>query len=142
MNYLPDVSTWLALVYSGHVHHRPAMEWFDSLQEERSAFVCRVSQMGLLRLLTQAAAVGRDIQTQREAWSTYDRLRDDFRVSFGDEPYGMDGAFRRSSSRDAPSPKLWTDDYLMAFASLSELTLVTCDRSLAGRSTGAFFLTP
>ena len=40
---------------------------------------------------------------------------------------------RAISARDDKSHKLWTDDYLAAFAQASDLTLATLDRKLPGR---------
>ena len=48
---LPDVNVLLALVAAGHTHHASAHGWFET-QEPDSVGICRVTQMGLLRLLT------------------------------------------------------------------------------------------
>ncbi len=48
---LPDVNIWIALAAEGHVHHAPAREWFTAQADVSVAF-CRITQMGLLRLLT------------------------------------------------------------------------------------------
>jgi len=47
---LPDVNVWIALAAEGHVHHVPAREWFPA-QPDASIAYCRITQMGLLRLL-------------------------------------------------------------------------------------------
>jgi uncharacterized protein len=47
---LCDVNVLLALVTERHVHHAAAVRWFDTLPAG-AAVVCRVAQMGLLRLL-------------------------------------------------------------------------------------------
>jgi toxin-antitoxin system PIN domain toxin len=137
---LPDVNVWLALVFGSHSQHPAAKSWFD-LQEDRSACFCRTTQMGLLRLLTQPSALREAAVTQREAWTAYDQLRNDRRVTFRDEPLGLEVAFRRLSDRDEISPKRWADDYLLAFAEAANLTLVTFDRALANSTSNAILLT-
>ena len=44
-----------------------------------------------------------------------------------------DAVWRAISARDDKSHKLWTDDYLAAFAQAGGLTLATLDRKLPGR---------
>ena len=51
MIYLPDVNVWVALAVDGHPHHAIAKRWFERLGQESLLF-CRVTEMGLLRLLT------------------------------------------------------------------------------------------
>jgi len=41
---------------------------------------------------------------------------------------------RSYSRRKAPAPKEWADDYLLAFASLSDLTVVSLGRALQGKT--------
>ena len=41
--------------------------------------------------------------------------------------------WRAISARDDKSHKLWTDDYLAAFAQASDATLVTLDRKMPAR---------
>ena len=53
----PDVNVWVALTYQGHVHHSAARGWFVSLHADARLFFCRVTQLGLLRLLTTEALV-------------------------------------------------------------------------------------
>jgi hypothetical protein len=50
---LPDVNIWIALAAESHVHHVPARDWFTTQQDTYLAF-CHVTQMGLLRLLTNS----------------------------------------------------------------------------------------
>ncbi len=127
----PDVNVWLALTYERHVHHGPAKHWFESLDDDARLFFCRVTQLGLLRLLTTEAVMGtHEVMSQAAAWQAYDRwLRDD-RVSFLVEPPALEEAFRAMSRMRRPAPKDWADSYLAAFALVSDLTLVTFDQTL------------
>ena len=76
---LPDVNVWLALAAEGHIHHAPAMEWFSTQPDDSVAF-CRVTQMGLLRLLTNSNAMGRGPRTLAKAWEVYEQMRFDRRI--------------------------------------------------------------
>lgn len=57
MNYLADVNVWIALAAAGHVHHSIALAWFEEPQTSQILF-CRITQMGLLRLLTNRKVMG------------------------------------------------------------------------------------
>src|SRR5436190_7727155 len=49
-NENPDVNIWLAAAWARHSKHKLAKGWID--EETGALAFCRVSQMGLLRLLT------------------------------------------------------------------------------------------
>lgn len=128
---LLDVGVWLAAVWSGHARHRVAKAWFD---EENGPFaLCRVTQMSLLRLLSNQAVMGADVRTRAQAWRVLDRLRADERVTYAGEPSHVEHAWRAISARDDHSHTLWTDDYLAAFAQAAVLTVVTLDRGFESR---------
>lgn len=95
--------------------------------------MCRVTQMGVLRLLSNPSSMGVDVITRAEAWRMIDRLRDDDRVRWASEPPNLEQAWRAISARDDNSHKLWTDDYLAAFAQAAGLTLATLDRGFERR---------
>ena len=95
-------------------------------------FFCRLTQLGLLRLLTNEQVMAEDLLTQRKAWEAYHRWLDDERVSFHEEPDSarLESAFEELSTRSRRATKLWTDAYLAAFARTAGLTLVTFDQAL------------
>ncbi|HLX85164.1 MAG TPA: TA system VapC family ribonuclease toxin [Terriglobales bacterium] len=125
---------WIALTAEGHIHHQVAARWFSSLGEDSRLGFCRITQISLLRLLTTPAVMGSDVMTQSEAWQIYDRWLDDLRVSYLEEPTGLEQAFRSHSRRGIPAPKEWADSYLLAFAAVSGLRLVTFDQGFRGRA--------
>ena len=129
----PDINVWLAATAAAHIHHSIANRWFDALVPEARACFCRVTQMGLLRLLTSESVMGAEVLTQTEAWQVYDDFLEDDRIEFADEPPELDIEFRRNSSRTHSASKTWTDDYLAAFATAGDLTLVTFDQAFRGR---------
>lgn len=128
---LVDVSVWLAAIWGRHAQHRVASQWFDNQQDDLA--LCRVTQMSLLRLLSNSAILGEDAVIRSEAWRVVDRLWSDDRVLWAEEPDRLDTVFRAISARDDHSHKLWTDDYLAAFAQASGASLATLDARLKGR---------
>jgi uncharacterized protein len=128
---LPDVGLWLAAVWGRHAHNGIAAPWFDRQTDD--LLLCRVTQMSLLRLLSNPAIMGDDVLPRSGAWRIVDQLRADERVRWADEPPQLDAVWRTMSARDDTSHKLWTDDYLAAFAQTSQATLATLDRKLARR---------
>jgi len=84
--------------------------------------------------------MGSEVMTQSQAWQIYDRWLDDPRVAFLDEPVGLEQAFRSHSRRRTPSPKEWADSYLLAFAAVSGLRLVTLDRAFRERARNLLLL--
>lgn len=128
---LMDVGAWFALVYEAQPRHRAVREWKH--RTEYALVLCRVTQMSLLRLLTNQAAMGDDVLTRATAWTVVDRLRADTQVTWSSEPPGLEQLWRSFSARDDVSHKLWTDDYLAAFAMAGGMGFVTLDRQVAGR---------
>ncbi len=128
---LVDVGVWLAAVWGRHVSYPVAADWFG--KEADDIAFCRVTQMGLLRLLSNPAIMGDDAVDRSQAWRIYDQLSADERVLWADEPAELDGVWRAISAREGKSHKLWTDDYLAAFAQASGAALITLDRKLPAR---------
>jgi len=131
----PDINVWLALTYDRHVHHAAAHQWFDNLSSTTRFFFCRLTQLGLLRLLGSPAVMAPDrALSQQQAWAAYDQWLADDRVEFLDEPIGLEQPFRALTQSRSASPKDWADSYLSAFAHASRLTLVTFDRALQNKA--------
>jgi toxin-antitoxin system PIN domain toxin len=137
--HLPDINVWLALTYDRHVHHPSARRWFDHLAPRARLFFCRLTQLGLLRLLCSPAVMGSDLpKGQQEARKAYDRWLEDERIEFLEEPAELAPEFRALNRSAQASPKEWADSYLLAFAAAADLRLVTFDPAL--RQTGANLL--
>ena len=127
MTYLVDVNVWFALSYVAHVHYSMAKSWFEDTEADQSAF-CRVTQSGLLRLLTNSRVMGADVLTAAKAWAINDDLCRDMRVIFAPEPPGLEMAWREATKHLHIGPNFWTDAYLAAFAEAGDYTIVTFDR--------------
>ena len=135
----PDLNVWLPLTIENHPRHKRAWEWYASLRHEKLAF-CRVTQMGLLRLLTTQSASGDRTMHQRAAWDAYDGWLSRGGVVYLEEPAGLNMEFRFYADRTTPSPKQWGDSYLIAFASVLSMPLVTFDHGLSQRYAGTILL--
>ena len=138
--FLPDVNVWLAFVADGHVHHGAAARWMEGLPVRSAAF-CRVTQIGLLRLLTNAHLMGRAVLSQSAAWQVYEELQKDERVILLPEPSGLEERWRELTLRRSSSMNLWTGCYLRAFAEVRGIQVSTFDRALAAAAqSGALLL--
>jgi uncharacterized protein len=124
---LPDVNVWLALIPEGHVHHEIARSWFYANPDD-SVTMCRVTHLGVLRLLTNSKVLGRGVRTIDQAWSIQHALRQDPRVRFAHEPDAFELSWEQLMNRRGAGSASWTDAYLAAFAKEHPYTLVTFDR--------------
>jgi toxin-antitoxin system PIN domain toxin len=132
ISFFPDLNVWLALSVAGHSHSPEAWNWLALLPDDVRLIFSRYTQVGLLRLLTNQAAMGKQTLTLGQAWSVYDRWLSDPRVEFYPEPRSLDAAFRQATARFArrPASKWVGDCYLLAYAAESDATLVTFDKAL------------
>jgi uncharacterized protein len=128
---LVDVGVWLAATWGRHIHHRVARQWFDGQSDD--LLLCRVTQMSLLRLISNPAIMGEDAVSRSEAWRIMDQIWSDNRVLWADEPDHLEAVFRAISARNEKGHKLWTDDYLAAFAQASGASLATLDTKMVDR---------
>src|SRR4051812_22800692 len=133
-NFL-DANVWLALIWDRHEHASAARSWFERAAEGSFLF-CRFTQLTVLRLLTTAAVMGHDVRTMEGAWHIWDQLTGDDRICFLPEPHELERCFRQHSRLATAPPKVWADAYLLVFAQVTGLTLVSFYRAL-GSSTGA-----
>ncbi|MDX1654465.1 MAG: VapC toxin family PIN domain ribonuclease, partial [Candidatus Competibacteraceae bacterium] len=67
MAVLADVNLLLALVTDRHAHHGTAMVWLDNMATGEVR-ICRMAQMGLLRLLNNPAVMGQEAQQTSACW--------------------------------------------------------------------------
>ncbi len=135
MEALCDVNLLLALITDRHEHHTAAVRWVDG-RETGEAGICRVVQLGVLRLLNNPAVMKEDVLDTDACWAIWSQLLSDDRFRFvPTEPPGLDGAFAQFTAGTAYTPRLWTDAYLAAYALASDRVLVTFDNDF-GRFPG------
>jgi toxin-antitoxin system PIN domain toxin len=137
--FLPDVNVWVARTSGRHVHAAACRIWLDSLDQDQVMF-CRVTQMGLLRLLTSESLMGSEVLSQRDAWKAYATILADARTGFAYEPPTLEDEWRKLTTSGRPKPKTWTDAYLAAFARSSEMQMVTLDRGVLQLDPNALLL--
>jgi uncharacterized protein len=128
MPALCDVNFVVAMCHRAHQHHGAAKSWLDAGKGDAGLILCRVSQLGMLRVLTNPAIMGGEVCTTDEAWEVHDALMRDSRFSYRDEPIGLQVQLREFTRGYPFSPKLWQDAYLAAFAVTADLELITFDR--------------
>jgi uncharacterized protein len=137
----PDINVWVALTYDRHIHHVTARRWFEEQAPTALLFFCRLTQLGLLRLLSAATVMGPDqAMSQPGAWKAYDIWLQDERIAFLDEPAALETQFRVLTRSSNPSPKDWADSYLSAFADAAGLRLVTFDQALKQKASNVILL--
>jgi uncharacterized protein len=84
--------------------------------------------MSLLRLLCHRTVMGQDACSLDQAWKIYDTMLKDARFRFCPEPAGLERQWRNLTQGNNPSPQLWQDAYLAAFALAAGFSLVTVDK--------------
>jgi len=66
--------------------------------------------------------------TNREAWAKYEELLALPQVVWLAEPAGVESEWSQSAAVGSPSPKVWMDAYLAAFAITGGLNFVSLDK--------------
>jgi len=123
---LPDVNVWLALAVQEHPHHATARHYWAKEAAARVQF-CRVTMLGLVRLLTQPRLMGPAALDAAAAFDHYEQFATLPEVGLAVEPADTGAIMRRYAGAGLPA-RLITDAYLAAFAAAGGLRLVTFDR--------------
>ena len=129
---LADSNVWVALTLPKHEFHPAVRTWFGRQKSPHGVLFCRSTQQSFLRLLTTSAVLapfGIPPLGNKEAWSVYEGFLADERISWATEPRGLDSQWKKLASGPKPSPKLWMDAYLAAFAIAGKHQLVTTDKA-------------
>jgi uncharacterized protein len=139
---LPDINVWLALAVQEHPHHQAALRYWAEVQAEigrqgadtygggagSRLWFCRVTMLGLVRLLCQPKAVGPGALDTIAAWTLYTQYRALPHIGLLPDPEGCDDTLRALVGAGSLPPRLWTDAYLAALSVSAGLRLVTFDR--------------
>ena len=131
---LPDTNIWLSLAIPSHPSHSIAHEWFATQSRNSSVRFCRPTQQSFLRLLTTENVMqpyGLPAFTNTHAWQLLDAFLADPLISFAPEPPSIEPLWQDLASRNTPSPKLWMDAYLAAFAIAGNHRLITMDKAFS-----------
>jgi toxin-antitoxin system PIN domain toxin len=128
MDVLADVNVLLALADTQHKSHRKVCHWFDLLPRGSNLLVCRVAQLGLIRLITSDVVMQGNALTMREAWAFYGRFLQAPSVCFVDEPIGLQASWLKFSMAFGKATKRVADAYLAGFALAGGHSFVTLDK--------------
>jgi len=124
---LPDVNLLVALLAETHPFQSKSLAWWEG-RENHSVAICRVTQMGMLRVLTNAKALPAGACTIPRAWDLVDELLSDQRAFFKHETADVESIWKQMTRAAGVGPSAWTDAYLAAFAHGHGYEFVTFDR--------------
>ena len=127
---LADVNVWFATLVAEHPHHAAATRWWrsDVLPAGQHVALCRLTQLGLLRLLSNERVMGPQRMDHGQAWTVVGDLTAQEHVHLLDEPAGVDRRLAGWCARGRSSPGFWSDAYLAAFALAGRHRFATFDR--------------
>lgn len=135
---LPDINVWLALAVQEHPHHAAAKSYWEGVQRDmhttpatapQKIYFCRITMLGLVRLLCQPKVVGEGALALPAAWAVYQGFRALPMIDLLAEPAECDVQIQSLLTTQANLPaRLWTDAYFAALAQSSNARLVTFDR--------------
>lgn len=134
---LPDINVWLALAVQEHPHHQTAKAYWADFHAHNTLgaklWFCRVTMLGLVRVLCQPKVAGQGALSLAKAWRVYQGFRTLPSVGIMSEVDSLEqhlGALVAPPGIDASQAlptRLWTDAYLAAAARSNALRLVTFD---------------
>ena len=126
-----DTSVWLAAVFASHPFHEAAQTSLQKATPAEPAVFCRSTQQSFLRLSSTPAilkAYGVTGVSNDDALAMLRALLALPQVLEREEPPGTPALWHRLASHHLPSPKIWMDAYLAAFAISGGLRLASLDQ--------------
>jgi toxin-antitoxin system PIN domain toxin len=123
-----DVNVWVALAFPAHPDHARALQAYAQASAARPAVFCRATQQSFLRLASTPAFLrlcGSPHLTNRDALAALAQFSGLPSVGYRDEPAGTVQLWHRLGGLPSPSPKVWMDAYLAAFAIAGRLEMAT-----------------
>ncbi|OGH59241.1 MAG: hypothetical protein A3G34_02875 [Candidatus Lindowbacteria bacterium RIFCSPLOWO2_12_FULL_62_27] len=129
---LPDANVLLAMCAERHAHHSVAVEWHRLAAVRGEGWgMCRLTTLALLRMLTNPAIMGTDVQSSAAAWKCLEQLESDPLYRFLEEPAGCWPLFQNLTRTVKEGHRHWTDAYLAALAESAGCRIVTFDRNFS-----------
>lgn len=125
---LCDVNVLVALLHARHVHSARAVAWLEQQDQRDSVLICRVAQMGALRILTNSQWLKEEVMSAVEFWRGWEVLLSDDRFTFINEPANLEMVWKRITKPFPKGQTAGTDTYFAAFATAINHRLVTFDR--------------
>lgn len=128
---LPDVNVLLAILHAEHEHASVAQAWLETQTDPAVIRICRVTHMGVLRLLTRRSVMGERLLSPEEAWSALETLLSDDRFVFVAEPLNLAEHWKSLSLTMSRGSSIDTDTYLASLALSLNLEFVTFDKGFS-----------
>jgi toxin-antitoxin system PIN domain toxin len=128
MASLVDVNLLLALLHERHVSSPAAVAWLDQQTSSGSVVICRVVQMGALRILTRPSIMEDEVLAPAQFWRGWSTLLQDDRFVPVNEPEGCEAGWRKLTQALPAGQCAETDAYLAAFALAGSYRLATFDK--------------
>src|ERR1700686_4830486 len=128
MAYLADTNFLIALLHARHAFSEQAVAWLDGQAEPGGILLCRVAQMGALRILTNPAWLKEDSLPAAAIWDAWDLLLTDHRFAPVQEPPRLEEEWRHLTRSFAVGRCAETDSYFAPFARAGGHCLLTFDR--------------
>jgi toxin-antitoxin system PIN domain toxin len=127
MKTLIDVNVLFAIAVERHIDHETAWNWWEK-QAVSSVGLCLPTRLGLLRLLTNPKAMENEPVSPDQALAAWDAMEADertFHIATRKGPSEV--FFRRNVTGRRPTPNLWTDALLAAWAEEANYRLTSFD---------------
>ncbi len=126
MKSLLDINVWLPLVWDGHAASTVARDWLQT--HHAGLTFCRVTQLALLRYLTNPSILDVDALSNRAASTLVGSLCRQSNVILAEEPANLNRLFPQLGEARNSDRNRWTDAYLAAFAITGDYEFVTFDK--------------
>ena len=123
---IPDLNLWLALIDPDHEHHARARHYWEQEALAGIAF-CRVTMLGLLRLLTNSRVMRGEPFAPVDAWEAYHTFTALPEVCFIEDSLAAERQFELWSRRPDFAAHRWTDAWIAALAFSSGSRIVSFD---------------
>ncbi len=123
---VPDLNLWLALIDPDHAHHANARYYWENEAAPDIGF-CRVTMLGLLRLLTNSRVMHGAPFTSAEAWDAYRAFAVLPEVCFVEDSVAAETRFEFWSRAPGFPAHRWTDAWIAALASSAGARVVSFD---------------
>ena len=129
--FLFDTNIWIAIVFKKHPFHRAAQQKLEQASRSQPAVFCRSTEQSFLRLATNDRVLKFyevASSTNNAALAMLYKLQAMPQVRADDEPPGTTMLWHSLAATETPSPRVWMDAYLAAFAISGGLQFLTADK--------------
>jgi len=123
---VPDSNLWLALIDPDHAHHPRARRYRETEAAPDIGF-CRVTMLGLLRLLTNSRVMHGAPFTSAEAWDAYRAFAVLPEVCFVEDSVAAETRFEFWSRFPGFPAHRWTEAWVATLASSAGARVVSFD---------------